>query len=170
MQATLLLESHRGSLVVPEGRGSKARFTRPFHARTYGNDGNLLAVNKARHFGNVSSMDLSLIALPAAEMHGTLWVRPTQGDPVDEDECPGGLRDDLIHWKLEDHPYAGRQIIDARMNWKSGIDSYGELYHLNVLHAKTVGKEVLGNLHTFDRFNNNSAWSSPIKSSTSCEW
>ena len=146
---------HRGSLVVPEGRGSKARFTCPFHAWTYGNDGNLLAVNKNRHFGNVSSMDLSLIALPSAELYGTLWVRPTQGDPIDEDECLGGLQDDLIHWKLADHPYAGRQIIDARMNWKLGIDSYGELYHLNVLHPETAGKEVLGNLHTFDRFDNN---------------
>ena len=146
---------HRGSLVVPEGRGSKTRFTCPFHAWTYGIDGSLLAVNKSRQFGNLSGMDLPLIALPSAEMYGTLWVRPTQGDSIDEDECLGGLQDDLVHWKLSDHPHAGMQIIDARMNWKLGIDSYGELYHLNVLHAKTVGKEVLGNVQTFDSFNNN---------------
>ena len=146
---------HRGSLVVPEGRGSKGRFTCPFHAWTYGNDGCLVAVSQNEHFGNVSSMDLSLITLPSAEMYGTLWVRPTQGDPIDEDECLGGLQDDLVHWKFEDHPFAGIQTIDARMNWKLGIDSYGELYHLNVLHARTVGKEVVGNLQTFDSFNNN---------------
>lgn len=146
---------HRGSLVVPEGRGSRTRFTCPFHAWTYGIDGSLLAVNKSGHFGDVSCPDLPLIALPSAELYGTLWVRPTEGDPVDEDECLGGLGDDLIHWDLTDHPYVGMQIIDARMNWKLGIDSYGELYHLNVLHPETAGKEVMGNLHTFDRFDDN---------------
>ena len=100
-------------------------------------------------------MNLSLIALPSAELHGTLWVRPTQGDPVDEGECLAGLQDDLIHWNLSDHPVAGTQVIDARMNWKLGIDSYGEIYHLNILHAKTAAKENIGNLQTIDSFNNN---------------
>ena len=76
---------HRGSLVVPEGRGSGSRFTCPFHAWTYGIDGRLLAVNKSRHFGDVSELGLSLIELPSVEMYGTLWVRPSQGDPVDEE-------------------------------------------------------------------------------------
>ena len=146
---------HRGSKVVPEGSGSKKSFTCPFHAWTYGIDGRLLKVYKDSHFGDVSSMNLSLIALPSAELHGTLWVRPTQGDPVDEDECLAGLQDDLVHWNLSDHPVAGRQVIDARMNWKLGIDSYGEIYHLNILHASTAAKENLGNLQTIDSFNNN---------------
>lgn len=146
---------HRGSKVVPEGRGSKKSFTCPFHAWTYGIDGNLLKVYKDSHFGNVSNMNLSLIALPSAELHGTLWVRPTQGDPIDEDECLAGLQDDLVHWNLSDHPVAGTQVIDARMNWKLGIDSYGEIYHLNILHAKTAVKENLGNLQAINSFNKN---------------
>ena len=146
---------HRGSKVVPEGRGSKTRFVCPFHAWTYGIDGRLLKVYKDCHFGNVSSRKLSLIALPAAEFHGTLWVRPTPGDPVDEDECLGGLQDDLAHWHLPDHPVAGSQTIDTRMNWKLGIDSYGEIYHLNVLHEKTAAKAALGNLQAIDRFQRN---------------
>lgn len=146
---------HRGSLVVPEGRGSKLRFTCPFHAWTYGIDGSLLAVNKSCHFGNVSSAGLSLIELPSAEWYGTLWVRPSQGDPLDEDECLAGLQNDLVHWKLSDHPHAGQQVIDARINWKLGIDSYGEIYHLNILHWDTAAKEVYANAQTFDRFERN---------------
>lgn len=146
---------HRGSKVVPEGRGSKTRFVCPFHAWSYGIDGRLVKVYKDGQFGDVSSMDLSLIELPAAEMHGTLWVRPTQGDAVDEDECLGGLQDDLAHWDLPDHPVAGSQIIDARMNWKLVIDSFGEIYHLNVLHENTAAKEALGNLQSVDRFDRN---------------
>ena len=146
---------HRGSLVVPEGRGSRPRFTCPFHAWTYGNDGSLLAVNKSCQFGNVSSKGLSLIELPSAELHGMLWVRPSQGDPLDEDECLAGLQNDMVHWKLSDHAHAGQQIIDARINWKLGIDSYGEIYHLNVLHQDTAAKEVYANAQTFDKFGRN---------------
>lgn len=146
---------HRGSLVVPEGRGCRDRFTCPFHAWTYGIDGRLLAVNKNDHFGDVSSLGLRLIELPSAELYGTLWVRPTRGDPVNEEECLGGLRDDLIHWNLADYPHAGTQVIDARMNWKLGVVSYGEIYHLKVLHPNTAAKEAHGNVQTFERFGNN---------------
>ena len=118
-------------------------------------DGSLLAINKSRHFGNASSMDLPLIALPSAEMYGTLWVRPTQGDPIDEDECLAGLQDDLVHWKLSDYPFAGTQAIDARVNWKLGLDTFGEVYHMNPLHAETAAKEWLGDLQTFDSFEKN---------------
>lgn len=145
---------HRGSKVVLEGRGSSTRFTCPFHAWTYGVDGRLLKVYKDSQFGDLSDRNLSLIALPAAEIHGTLWVRPTPGDPIDEDECLSGLQDDLAHWNLSEHPVAGTQVIDARMNWKLVVDSYGEIYHLNVLHTETVSKEAIGNLQTVDTFGN----------------
>ena len=118
-------------------------------------DGSLLEVYKSSQFGNVPCQDQRLIALPCAEMHGTLWVRPTPGDPIDEDECLAGLQDDLTHWKLSDYPFAGTQFIDARMNWKLAIDTFGELYHINILHAKTAAAEIVGDLQTFDGFGKN---------------
>ena len=84
-----------------------------------------------------------------------LWVRPTQGDPVDDVECLGGLEDDLAHWKLADFPFAHTQVIDARANWKMAMDTFAENYHVNILHAETVGKEMKANLQTCDIFNNN---------------
>ena len=41
------------------------------------------------------------------------------------------------------------------MNWKLGIDSYGEIYHLNILHPDTAAREVHANAQTFDRFKKN---------------
>ena len=146
---------HRGSLVVEEGRGTKSRFTCPFHAWTYGNNGDLIAVNKSSQFGDVSGLGLALLELPSAELYGTLWVRPTQGNPIVEEECLGGLQDDFINWNLPNHPYIGMQIIDARMNWKLVIDSYGEIYHLNVLHTETIGDAVIGNAQTLATFEKN---------------
>ena len=140
---------HRGSLVVPEGRGSKERFSCPFHAWTYGIDGRLIAVNKNRQFGNVSKKELGLVRLPAAELYGTLWVRPVPGEPVEAEERMDGLEDELARWDLTKYPFAGNQYIDARMNWKLGLDSYGELYHL------TAAKEVIGNAQTYDVYGQN---------------
>ncbi len=146
---------HRGNLVVPEGRGSRSRFTCPYHAWTYGIDGKLLEINKKSHFGDVCRKGLSLFELPSAELHGTLWIRPTQGDPIDEAECLGGLEDDLANWQLADFPFAWTQVIDVRANWKMAIDTFAENYHVNILHAETVGKEMKANLQTCDIFSNN---------------
>ena len=146
---------HRGSPIVPEGRGSKVRFTCPYHAWTYGNDGSLLAINKQNHFGDVPREELSLFELPSAEIHGTLWVRPSQGEPVDEAECLGGLEGDLEHWQFADFPYTLTRVIDVRANWKMAIDSFFENYHVDVLHAKSLGNEMKANLQTCEVFNKN---------------
>ena len=146
---------HRGSQIEPEGRGSKTRFTCPYHAWTYGIDGDLLAINKNNHFGEVARSELSLFELPSAEFHGTLWVRPAQGDPIDEAECLGGLEGDLAHWQMGDFPFAHTQIIDVRANWKMAIDTFAENYHVNILHAESVGKEMKANVQTCDIFKNN---------------
>ena len=146
---------HRGARVAPEGRGSKARFMCPYHAWTYGIDGKLMSINKKSHFGNVCREELSLFELPSAELHGTLWVRPVQGDPIDEAECLGGLEDDMAHWKLADFPFAHTQVIDARANWKMAIDTFAENYHVSILHAETVGKEMKANVQTCDVFRKN---------------
>ena len=66
-----------------------------------------------------------------------------------------GLQGDLVHWKLTDYPFAGTQALDARMNWKLAIDTFGELYHINTLHAETAAREIIGDLHTFDGFEKN---------------
>ena len=84
-----------------------------------------------------------------------LWVRPTQGDPIDEAECLGGLEDEMAHWQLADFPFAHTQVIDVRANWKMAIDTFAENYHVNILHAETVGKEMKSNLQTCDVFKNN---------------
>lgn len=146
---------HRGSQLVPEGHGDKTYFACPFHAWTYGNDGCLKSVYKEHHYGQVMKSDLSLMELPAAELYGTLWVRLTPGASIDEATCFGGLQEEMASWDLATYPPAGTQVFDARMNWKLAIDSYGEMYHFDVLHATTAAKEAPGNVQTFDPFGRN---------------
>ena len=146
---------HRGNTLVPEGCGINTSFACAYHGWTYGNDGGLEFVYKEDHFGPVCKDELSLIELPAAELAGTLWVRPTPGEPIEAATCLGDLEEELANWNLAAYPPAGRQRIDGRMNWKLAIHTYGELYHIKILHAKTAARDLLGDVQVFDAFGRN---------------
>ena len=146
---------HRGAQVVPDGRGKTPRFSCPFHAWTYSSRGNLIAVNREQRFGAIEKSRFSLIELPAAERHGMLWVKPTPGGAINVDECLGGLEDDMAHWDLPAHTYAASQVVPANANWKLAVDTFGENYHFDVLHRKTLANDIRGNLQTHDIFGRN---------------
>ena len=146
---------HRGAQVVPDGRGERLRFSCPFHAWTYNSQGNLIAINREQRFGAVDKKGFGLIELPAAERHGMLWVRPTPGGDIDVDAMLGGLEDDMEHWDLAAHSYGASQTIHADVNWKLAVDTFGENYHFDVLHRKTLANDIRGNLQTHDTFGAN---------------
>ena len=146
---------HRGAQVVPDGHGMALRFSCPFHAWTYGTKGNLIAVNREPRFGPVKKDGLGLIELPAVERHGMLWVKPTPGGEMDVDGMLAGLEDDMAHWDLPSHGYAASQTLYADVNWKLAVDTFGENYHFDVLHRKTLANDIRGNLQTHDTFGRN---------------
>ena len=147
---------HRGAQVVPDGRGNRrSRFSCPFHAWTYASDGALIAVNREQRFGAVDKSAFGLIELPAVERHGMLWVKPTPGGEIDVDAMLDGLEDDMAHWGLAEHSYGASQIIEAPLNWKLAIDTFGENYHFDTLHRETLASDIRGNLQTHDIFGRN---------------
>jgi phenylpropionate dioxygenase-like ring-hydroxylating dioxygenase large terminal subunit len=146
---------HRGVQVVPNGRGSRDRFSCPFHAWTYDNSGELVAINRERKFGRIDKRDHGLVALQAREAHGMLWVKPSPGDGFDLDEVLGGLGPEMSSWQLDTHDFEEEQVIDADVNWKLAIDTFGENYHFDVLHRDTLAPEIHGNLQTSDVFGQN---------------
>lgn len=143
---------HRGAQVVPDGRGTKPRVSCPFHAWTYNTRGELIAVNRADSFGGIDRSQHSLVELPCAEKHGTLWVipNPSSRETIDVDACLGELKDDMRHWELENYTHAATQVLEADVNWKLAIDTFGENYHFPVLHRDTLGPGFHGNLQTHD--------------------
>ena len=143
---------HRGMQVVPDGRGEQVRFSCPYHAWTYGNTGELIAVNRESSFGAVDKASRGLVELPSAEYAGMLWVKPTPREEIDVASQLGGLGDDMQQWDLADHPYGASQVIRADINWKLAIDTFGENYHFDVLHRNSLTSEFHGNLQTHDVF------------------
>ena len=143
---------HRGVQVVPDGRGKAPRVSCPFHAWTYDNRGELVAVNREDTFGGIDRGSHGLVELPSAEKHGTLWVMPNPGSDatIDVDECLGPLADDMAHWELDRYSHGASQVLTADINWKLAIDTFGENYHFPVLHRRTLAPGFHGNLQTHD--------------------
>ncbi len=75
--------SHRGAIVVPEGTGRSRRFTCPYHAWAYDNEGALVGIFKGDDFGAVDTSCLGLTPLPVAERAGLIFgalIRTDDGD------------------------------------------------------------------------------------------
>ncbi len=146
---------HRGTIVEDEGRGVKKLFQCPFHAWTYDHEGALVGVPKEGHFGKVDRECHSLIALPAVELHGLLWMSPDPQGTLDVDALLGDLGPELASWGLERCVRHGGTRYEHAMNWKLAIDTFGETYHFNTLHRNSLANDFYGNVQMYDRYGRN---------------
>lgn len=136
---------HRGAPVCAEGAGKVERFNCPYHAWSYNDRGELVAMYGQSTFGDVDRKGLGLTALPCAERAGLIWVALTPGATFDIDAWLGGFAEELETLHLDRwHIYEQRDIEGP--GWKVTWDGYLEAYHHNTLHANTVGKYTIGNL------------------------
>jgi phenylpropionate dioxygenase-like ring-hydroxylating dioxygenase large terminal subunit len=129
---------HRGAVVESEPRGSRSRFSCPFHAWTYSNRGELVSVPKPEHFGHVDKACHGLIVLPAVEKYGFLWVHPDPEGSIDRDALLGGLAPEFESWEFGRLAHTGVDTYDMRLNWKLAMDTFGETYHFPVLHRTLI--------------------------------
>jgi len=146
---------HRGTLLETARSGKKRLFSCPFHAWGYSNTGELVAVPKEDHFGPVDRSCHGLIALPAEEKYGLLWVNLDPEGQLDVDACLGGLAPELASWQLEKFNATGQTRYEHAMNWKLAVDTFGETYHFNVLHKDTLAADLYGNVQMYDTYGRN---------------
>ncbi len=137
---------HRGARVAQQSKGKAARFTCPFHSWTFGNDGRLLAVPDADHFGPVDKDCMGLVELPAEEVAGLLFVHPQPKASLDVESLLGPeLLEELQGWNFADYIHVADLDIDMKLNWKLANDTFGETYHFPKLHKNTLGHVFYGN-------------------------
>lgn len=146
---------HRGTMLESERRGQKQRFSCPFHAWTYANDGTLKGIPMSGHFGSVNKSCLGLIELPAVENRGFLWVHPDPEGTINPDQLFAGLTDDLDSWDFGSMILADETSYDMRLNWKLATDTFGESYHFKRLHRDTLAKVFHGDVLAYDTFGRN---------------
>ncbi len=126
--------THRGTKLTSEDCGRKASFTCPYHAWTFGSDGNLLSAPDFERF-YASKDELSLKQVAVDVCGGLLFIcfDPQQSLPDYLGIFADRLEQVATAQATTFHEYAYE--IDA--NWKVTYDNFQENYHLRFIHPNT---------------------------------
>lgn len=147
---------HRGAMVETAQSGTKRRFVCPFHNWAYDADGALVGLPKPDHFGTMDRSELGLVALPAVERYGLLWVHQRPEGQIDPDALLGNeLAADLAGWQFTDATLLGDDCYEAHANWKLALDTYGEAYHVRALHSETLSDLFIPDVSHCEAFGRN---------------
>jgi Rieske 2Fe-2S family protein len=125
---------HRGTRMCTEERGHFAGSIQcPYHAWTYGLDGQLLAARHMQETAGFDRRDYPLHAAALAEWEGFLFLNLAPApEPFERAFAP--LIGKFSAWHLPELRAAGRIEYDVRANWKLIIQNYSECYHCPLIH------------------------------------
>jgi nitrite reductase/ring-hydroxylating ferredoxin subunit len=135
VRAFLNVCPHRAGRVVREVCGKASRFTCRFHGWTFDSAGQAIGIPGEDQFcGEISRQ---LIACPAEERHGLVFVIADPEGQMDLDAHLAGLDNDLAAIGLAGAEVVHTDTLHVDANWKYGLDTFFETYHLNALHHET---------------------------------
>lgn len=158
--------AHRQARVVQEPCGVARRFVCPYHAWTYDSTGALKNVPGAEGFPGITA---GLTSLPAADVAGLLWLGLVPGVELDVESHLGDLHAELASWNLSTWSPVGERVLDAPINWKLALDTFGENYHFATVHRKSFAQFQLSNCTVFDAFGKHHRLVFPMKGITALQ-
>lgn len=143
---------HRGAMPAC-GAGSATRFTCPYHAWTYKNDGTLFTVPGNAGFSGMDKNDYGLVELPNQERHGFVWAVLTADADIDVDAHLGDLGPDLAALDFASFGYHDYREFESEVSWKGALEAFAEGYHFPFVHGQSlIGQSVLANTSIHDGF------------------
>ncbi|EKV03241.1 deoxyhypusine synthase [Leptolyngbya sp. PCC 7375] len=129
---------HRGSTLL-EGQGNcQNKIVCPYHAWTYGLNGQLLGITKPQLFQGLDTLNIQLIPAQVDSWNGFIFVNPdAEGESLADylAEMPCFLEQYSQDWSSLRE--IDRWFYDEPVNWKLIVENYVEDYHFDVVHDRS---------------------------------
>jgi glycine betaine catabolism A len=125
---------HRGTRMCTEERGQfPGSIQCPYHAWTYGLDGELIAARWMRETAGFDLGDYPLQAAALAEWEGFLFLNLAP-DPEPFERTFAPLLGKFSAWRMPELRQARQIEYDIQANWKLIVQNYSECYHCPLIH------------------------------------
>ena len=146
---------HRGMQVANDS-GCARSFVCPYHAWTYGLDGQLRHIPGHSGFPGVELSENGLVEVGALEKGGLVYVK--QSGPIGLEELEG--TPDFFH---HDQQFFDQSDLTDEANWKLIAETTMEGYHIKSLHKQSFYPYGLDNINVVETFGDKARITFPFR-------
>ena len=118
---------HRGSTICSAESGNAPRLVCPYHAWTFGLDGQLLAARLMPD--DFNKAENGLLACHVRVFHGLVFINMSQDAPDDFDATFGDMGPILAYQGIDTARIAYAGSYPTTANWKLVVENFFECYH-----------------------------------------
>jgi glycine betaine catabolism A len=127
---------HRGHELLPDGcTGASRSMICPYHAWSFGLDGQLVGAPRMRGVEGFDPRGVGLVPVPLTVWHGFVFVNAT-GAAAPFAEHVGELDALVAPYDVASLRLGGRHEYTLAANWKVIVENYHECYHCPLIHPE----------------------------------